>query len=287
MEECNTSFYLGKYTHKFNYILWIMPHTSFFREYQVGTALLYIRGWSGSRTRIPLTLTFGENFKGIVRTGIKKPPNLSLLRTEQHLHIVDLESNQIEKLVSGELSISAEQLIISTIDCHVIEYHTKLFDVHIVYMVNTIDENTVSDRTTTVCAVVLSNTVRFRSKTCVAFDSSCTLNQSIHFDNIASASEWLVSGFKSIPESSTSSSISSSSTAVTFKIICSSFKISNPPSCLSFSNQSVTSFVDNISLCSPLLQSCTISSTLQAQFLQIRTLLCWAPRRVYHNRLIA
>ncbi|KAE9537479.1 hypothetical protein AGLY_006502 [Aphis glycines] len=99
-------------------------------------------------------------------------------------------------------------------------------------------------------------------ETCVAFDSSCTSNQSIHFDNIASAFEWLVNGFKSIPESSTSSSISSSSTAVTFKIICSSFKTSNPPSCLSFSNQSVTSFVDNISLCSPLLQSCTISSTL-------------------------
>ncbi|XP_060833884.1 lutropin-choriogonadotropic hormone receptor-like [Rhopalosiphum padi] len=47
---------------------------------------------------------------GIVRTGIKKPPNLSVLKTTEHLHIVDLESNQIEKLISGDLSISAEQL---------------------------------------------------------------------------------------------------------------------------------------------------------------------------------
>uniref|UniRef100_A0A2H8TYZ0 Lutropin-choriogonadotropic hormone receptor n=1 Tax=Melanaphis sacchari TaxID=742174 RepID=A0A2H8TYZ0_9HEMI len=47
---------------------------------------------------------------GIVRTGIKKLPNLSLLKTKQHLHIVDFESNQIEKLIPGELSISAEQL---------------------------------------------------------------------------------------------------------------------------------------------------------------------------------
>ncbi|KAE9538575.1 hypothetical protein AGLY_005674 [Aphis glycines] len=30
---------------------------------QVGTAALYIKGWGGPRTRIPLTLTFGENFK--------------------------------------------------------------------------------------------------------------------------------------------------------------------------------------------------------------------------------
>ncbi|KAE9525480.1 hypothetical protein AGLY_014280 [Aphis glycines] len=31
---------------------------------QVGTALLYIKRWGGPRTRIPLTLIFGENFKG-------------------------------------------------------------------------------------------------------------------------------------------------------------------------------------------------------------------------------
>ncbi|XP_015370401.1 PREDICTED: uncharacterized protein LOC107166315 [Diuraphis noxia] len=46
----------------------------------------------------------------IVQTGIKKPPFLSLLRTNQHLRIVDLESNRIEKVIPGELSISAEQL---------------------------------------------------------------------------------------------------------------------------------------------------------------------------------
>ncbi|XP_016659101.1 lutropin-choriogonadotropic hormone receptor-like [Acyrthosiphon pisum] len=47
----------------------------------------------------------------IVQTGIKEPPHLSLLRTNNtSLHTVDLESNRIEKVISGGLSISVEQL---------------------------------------------------------------------------------------------------------------------------------------------------------------------------------
>lgn len=80
-----------------------------------------------------------------------------------------------------------------------------------------------------------------RSKTCVAFAFSYTSNQSMHFDNIDSASERPFGGFKSNTESSTSSS-TYFSTAVTLKIIWSSLKISNPPFCLT--NPLVFSFIE-------------------------------------------
>lgn len=82
----------------------------------------------------------------------------------------------------------------------------------------------------------------FMKKICVTFASFFTSNHLVNLDNIASASKWPIGGFKSSTESSPSSS-TSSSTAMTLKVIWSSFKILNRPSCLSLSNQSVTSFV--------------------------------------------
>ncbi|KAE9544784.1 hypothetical protein AGLY_000326 [Aphis glycines] len=55
---------------------------------QVGTALLYIRGWGGPRTRIPLTLTFGENFKIPKKKTKEKNNNNNLTAEATILNII-------------------------------------------------------------------------------------------------------------------------------------------------------------------------------------------------------
>ncbi|KAE9536929.1 hypothetical protein AGLY_006736 [Aphis glycines] len=57
---------------------------------QVGTALLYIKGRGGPRTRISLTLTFGENFKGaeVKNRSIFTAPNVVDRHKKKKTHII-------------------------------------------------------------------------------------------------------------------------------------------------------------------------------------------------------
>ncbi|KAE9544696.1 hypothetical protein AGLY_000238 [Aphis glycines] len=58
---------------------------------QVGTALLYIKGWGGPRTRILLTLIFGENFKGaeVKNRSIFTAPNvIDRHKKKKNTHII-------------------------------------------------------------------------------------------------------------------------------------------------------------------------------------------------------
>ncbi|KAE9523331.1 hypothetical protein AGLY_016279 [Aphis glycines] len=100
---------------------------------QVSTALLYIKGWGGPRTRISLTLTFGENFKGaeVKNQSIFTAPNV-VDRHKKKTHIIvksihsSLRSESKIKSYRSELYLKNFHCVITTLEFSIILYRKDM-----------------------------------------------------------------------------------------------------------------------------------------------------------------